>query len=140
MKYAVLLYRSIFVAVLAGCRGNVLITAGQGRLKGSYMTSSSGRKFAAFRGIPYAEPPIGQLRFRDPVPAAAWHGVLDATREGPSCISRNPFNLAISGTEDCLNLNVYTHHVTNQSINQPILTPPSGSFGDLYRRCHHCWI
>lgn len=35
-----------------------------GEIFGSRMTSSSGRKFSAFRGVPYAEPPVGQLRFK----------------------------------------------------------------------------
>jgi hypothetical protein len=35
-----------------------------GQLRGSQMVSFSGRKFDAFRGIPYAEPPVGNLRFR----------------------------------------------------------------------------
>jgi hypothetical protein len=36
----------------------------QGTLKGTYLTSRYGRKFAAFQGIPYAQPPIGDLRFK----------------------------------------------------------------------------
>lgn len=35
-----------------------------GQIRGSYLTSASGRKFAAFRGIPYAQPPLGSLRFK----------------------------------------------------------------------------
>ena len=35
-----------------------------GQIRGSQMTSASGKNFHAFRGIPYAEPPIGDLRFR----------------------------------------------------------------------------
>jgi hypothetical protein len=36
----------------------------QGTLRGTYLTSRFGRKFAAFQGIPYAQPPIGDLRFK----------------------------------------------------------------------------
>ena len=120
MMYIVLLLCCIFGALLAECGGeNISVSTGQGRLSGSYSTSSSGRKFAAFRGIPYGEPPIGRLRFKDPVPAAPWFGVLDVTGEGPICISRNPFNLIINGTEDCLKLNVYTHQVIGMNDIDP---------------------
>ena len=39
---------------------------------------------AAFLGIPFAEPPVGDLRFTAPVPARAWSGVRDATEHGPT--------------------------------------------------------
>ena len=39
----------------------------------------------AFYGIPYAAPPVGELRWRPPQPAAAWEGVRDCARPGPRC-------------------------------------------------------
>jgi para-nitrobenzyl esterase len=48
----------------------------------------------AFLGLPYAAPPIGNLRWRPPQPPAHWHGVRDATSFAPSCPqnpSANPF-------------------------------------------------
>ena len=62
-----------------------------------------------FLGIPYAKPPVGELRFQPPQPAARWHGDLDATEFGPSCM-QNPGALSASGelSEDCLTLNVYS--------------------------------
>ena len=61
-----------------------------------------------FRGLPYAAPPTGDLRWRPPRPPADWPGVRDATRFGPS--SPQPPNPALTGptSEDCLYLNVYT--------------------------------
>jgi para-nitrobenzyl esterase len=38
-----------------------------------------------FLGIPYAEPPVGALRWRPPEPRARWRGVLDATHFGKHC-------------------------------------------------------
>lgn len=63
----------------------------------------------AFLGIPYAEPPVGELRFQPPQPAKHWHGNLEATAFGPSCI-QNPGALSATGeySEDCLSLNVYS--------------------------------
>jgi len=67
-----------------------------------------------FRGIPFAAPPVGALRFRAPEPAAPWTGVRDATRFGRSAPQRPvPFDflegMDVGPTdEDCLTLNVYT--------------------------------
>jgi para-nitrobenzyl esterase len=61
-----------------------------------------------FRGLPFAAPPTGDLRWRPPRPPAGWQGVRDATRFAPS--SPQPPNPALTGptSEDCLYLNVYT--------------------------------
>jgi para-nitrobenzyl esterase len=79
---------------------------------------------AAFKGIPFANPPAGDLRWREPQPVAEWKGVRDATRFGPACV-QNPFGTAvflapmaklygidypqrkIDMSEDCLYLNVW---------------------------------
>ncbi len=70
---------------------------------------------AQWRGIPYAEPPLGALRFLPPRPPAPWTGERDATRFGAVAEqSRNPANSMISGvgdqtvSEDCLVLNVFS--------------------------------
>ena len=61
----------------------------------------------AFRGLPYAAPPVGNLRWRPPQPPAAWHGVRDASQYAPSC--PQPKSLSEPPgpqSEDCLYLNV----------------------------------
>jgi len=64
-----------------------------------------------FRGVPFAAPPVGELRFRAPRPAAPWTGVRETVRFGPSA-PQNPSFLpgmdAGEQSEDCLYLNVYT--------------------------------
>lgn len=67
-----------------------------------------------FRGIPYAQPPIGKLRFRAPQPAARWSGVRSAERFGPGC-PQPTFGSGVASlgsyfgttSEDCLTLNVW---------------------------------
>lgn len=45
-----------------------------------------GREVHVFHGVPFAKPPVDGLRFKKPVPAESWHGVLDATRLPPTCV------------------------------------------------------
>jgi len=62
----------------------------------------------AFRGIPYAAPPVGAQRWKPPQRHAPWFGIRDATQLGAHCAQiAGPFGQA-SSDEDCLFLNVYT--------------------------------
>jgi para-nitrobenzyl esterase len=61
-----------------------------------------------FLGIPYAAPPVGDLRWRPPRPAARWAGVRDASRPGASCAQPGGGFGTGSTAEDCLYLNVVT--------------------------------
>ena len=47
----------------------------EGKIEGEFLSSSGGRQFASFNGIPYARPPVGTLRFLKPQPAESWPGV-----------------------------------------------------------------
>ncbi|HEX8811438.1 MAG TPA: carboxylesterase family protein, partial [Terracidiphilus sp.] len=67
---------------------------------------------AEFLGIPYAEPPVGNLRWHEPIPAKPWTGVRDMTQFGAPCAQPDlgAWNRrdAATGREDCLFLNVIT--------------------------------
>ena len=73
-------------------------------------TTSAGIR--VFRGIPFAAPPVGELRWKAPQPVKNWEGVRQAVEFGPSCMQRPVFgdmefrNKGMS--EDCLYLNVWT--------------------------------
>src|SRR5436309_3171871 len=54
-----------------------------GRVRGQWAGAAGTGGVAVFRGIPYASPPVGDLRFQAPRAAASWDGVLDAARFGP---------------------------------------------------------
>jgi para-nitrobenzyl esterase len=66
---------------------------------------------AVFKGIPFAAPPIRELRWRPPQPVIPWQGVRDASTFGPNCAQGGwgvaPGKLAEGSSEDCLYLNVW---------------------------------
>ncbi|WP_085582394.1 MULTISPECIES: carboxylesterase/lipase family protein [unclassified Pseudomonas] len=57
----------------------------------------------SFKGIPYATPPIGELRWRAPQPPKAWDGVRSADAFGPECMQVDK----VAMSEDCLTLNIW---------------------------------
>jgi para-nitrobenzyl esterase len=68
---------------------------------------------ASFKGIPYAAPPVGNLRWREPRPAAAWTGARQADAYSAACIQVPGLSAENGGdpgrlSEDCLYLNVWT--------------------------------
>src|SRR5262245_52458397 len=59
----------------------------------------------AFKGIPYARPPVGALRWRPTEPAESWEGACDASRYGSMC--PQIIGKEVRGEEDCLFINVW---------------------------------
>ena len=80
-----------------------------GELEG---TKEAGSNVRAFKGIPFAAPPVGPLRWKAPQPAPSWTGVRKADEFGARCMQGNPFGDMIFRdkgiSEDCLYLNVWT--------------------------------
>ncbi|GBP73548.1 Esterase FE4 [Eumeta japonica] len=92
-----------------------VIAVAQGRLRGQIKELADGTSYYSFKGIPYAEPPVGQLRFKAPVPKAPWRGVYDAKDHGPICPQLGFMSTNLEGNEDCLFLNVYTKRIQHKS-------------------------
>ena len=86
-----------------------MAATGYGKLEGAREHGVS-----VYRGIPFAKPPVGALRFRPPERPDPWNGVRDATRFGPGSYQANRPLAPILGitvpeqSEDCLTLNVWT--------------------------------
>jgi para-nitrobenzyl esterase len=72
-------------------------------------TSPAGPQILTFKGIPYAAPPIGPLRWRAPQPPRPWSGVRDATHFGADCM-QTPYVISTGQktSEDCLTVSVWT--------------------------------
>ncbi|XP_023310399.1 cholinesterase 1 [Anoplophora glabripennis] len=88
-----------------------LVTLPDGQIRGQTLQSPNGNAFYAFQEIPYAAPPVGELRFQAPVAPAKWEGILNTTKNEKVCYQSGPGSAPIPGlnpTEDCLYLNVYT--------------------------------
>ncbi|XP_050342595.1 esterase E4-like [Nymphalis io] len=82
-----------------------IVAVNEGKLKGSVEKLVDGSSYFSFKGIPYAAPPVGNLRFKAPLPPKSWKGVRAAKQFGSICAQ---FNTTFQGDEDCLFLNVYT--------------------------------
>jgi carboxylesterase type B len=87
-----------------------LVHLPDGIIRGKQSTTNRNRTFYSFLKVPYASPPIGDLRFKPPVPPKRWDGILDTTDNYVICYQVNR-DIAIE-SEDCLYLNIYTPEVT----------------------------
>src|SRR5512144_551980 len=63
---------------------------------------------AVFKGIPFAQAPVGDLRWREPAAVKAWTGVREATAFGAPCAQNAGGNMLANSSEDCLFLNLRT--------------------------------
>uniref|UniRef100_A0A1B6CFD9 Carboxylic ester hydrolase n=1 Tax=Clastoptera arizonana TaxID=38151 RepID=A0A1B6CFD9_9HEMI len=102
----------------------VTVTIPDGTLRGTKMISKGFTpvEYYSFLGIPYAKPPIGPLRFKEPQPFEPWTGVRDALKEGPSAPQKHFLFSYEMGEEDCLYLNVFTRQLSTQSADlKPVM-------------------
>lgn len=103
---------TLLTIVLAGMSGSVFgaVTIESGQVEGKQEDG-----LTVYRGIPFAAPPVGDLRWRPPQTAAKWSGTRVADKYAPACIQGAGGGKAKgpSGSEDCLYLNVWTPAKSN---------------------------
>ncbi|XP_055945531.1 neuroligin-4, Y-linked-like isoform X3 [Argiope bruennichi] len=131
-----------------------VVTTKSGRIRGKILKLTSGKEVAAFLGIFYAEPPVGELRFKAPVPKVPWDDIYNATSFGPLCAqskNRSHWDIETEASgkkilrrlglwdymqgEDCLNLNVYVpaEALPNKSVNSKPLSVMFFIHGGSYK-------
>ena len=108
---------SATIAAPVKAAGNSVVKVESGRLKGVAETRPS--DIQIFRGIPFAAPPVADLRWREPQPVAPWSGIRQATEFAPRCMQQPLFSDMMfrspAPSEDCLYLNVWTPAKLNGS-------------------------
>jgi para-nitrobenzyl esterase len=94
----------------------------QGKIHGKTINDG---KVRAYLGLPYAAPPVGDLRWKPPQPPAKWKGTRDATNFGAHCAQNPVFADMIfqdnGGSEDCLYLNVYVPATAKSKSKLPVM-------------------
>jgi para-nitrobenzyl esterase len=113
MKKTIFTLMAILLCSTASARNNPQVGTREGIVEGLYESGIS-----IFKGIPFAAPPVGQLRWKAPQPAAHWAGVRQAREFGPNPMQEPVFGDMNFGTrkvsEDCLYLNIWTPAKTFQ--------------------------
>nr|XP_018910757.1 PREDICTED: esterase FE4-like [Bemisia tabaci] len=108
-------YGTVFLMLCVLCENLfckiVEINTKSGKILGTTVRARDGRCIRCFRGIPYAQPPVGDLRFKAPVPVNNSYVILNATADAPPCPQINPSTQMVIGEENCLYLNVYTPQI-----------------------------
>lgn len=116
----------VVAAVLSACatapasaqnsRDPLVVSAPAGAVRGR-----AEGEVLAFKGIPYATPPVGEMRWRPPLAAPRWEGVRQADRFGPACVQPvgGPPNIYTQDlgplSEDCLTLNVWAPRMADKA-------------------------
>ena len=126
----------LFLLLIMGCSAEetdfsassatLTVSVEQGLVEGiqSPFKHSSGPPVTVFRGLPYAQPPVGDLRWRPPVVPASWQGARKADTFANSCYQPQHTSTfvwrreAFAVSEDCLYLNIWTADTTKK---QPVM-------------------
>ncbi|KAJ3652657.1 hypothetical protein Zmor_018604 [Zophobas morio] len=108
---------AIFIFQIICSLGDPMVELPNGQISGREAATAENISYYIFEGVPYAAPPVGELRFKAPQPVANWKGVLDTKNISTTCF---PSSNNDNESEDCLFINIYTPEL-----------PSEGSSGSL---------
>ena len=121
----------VFTAAVLAASGQIVETPVPGDPVGIESGLVAGKvlpsRVKAYLGIPFAAPPVRELRWREPQPVRAWKGVYNADRNMPECIQvLRPHNInhyfgEEASSEDCLYLNVWAPAAAKMGSNLPVI-------------------
>ena len=128
-RFVPLLYP--LAAVSTTLSDDAFVTTPSGKLQGFIDAAHGGMR--AFRGIPYAKPPVGDLRWREPQAFGKWTGTLNATQFGHTCLQNKAGGWATvegvsNSSEDCLYLNVVAPIATRERLYPVLVYLHAGEF------------
>jgi para-nitrobenzyl esterase len=107
-RYAALSVTALTLALPAHAGNPLVVKTDKGKVQGKMSADGQARDFL---GIPFAAPPVGNLRWKPPQPAAKWQGVRQATSFGSRCMQQEHYADMVfrdpGESEDCLTLNVW---------------------------------
>jgi len=101
---------------------SLTVKTAEGKVQGKTINEG---KVKAFLGLPYAAPPVGDLRWKAPAPPVKWKATRDATHYGAHCVQGRVFDDMIfqdaAPSEDCLYLNVYSPSTAKSNSRLPVM-------------------
>ncbi|KAL1480777.1 hypothetical protein MTO96_050760 [Rhipicephalus appendiculatus] len=125
MKTRVVLLACLLATALAATADDALVErqTTEGTVRGRVVRVMD-KAVEQYLGIPFAEPPVGKLRFRPPIPKKPWQGTVDATGGNTACPQVAEHAILkgnVTFTEDCLYLNVWAPVAATDSGSRPVL-------------------
>lgn len=124
MKKITVVCAILFASSLHAQQTAVTSTNGEGpvvRIATGAVRGVTGGEVSSFKAIPYAAPPVGDLRWRPPQPVTPWKDVRDATKDCPSCPQRSFPGSTATISEDCLFLNVWVPATAKKGSKLPVM-------------------
>lgn len=126
------LFRPVFGTILVGASILSAATTDPIHLDSGLVSGVPGTsdEVRVYKGIPFAAPPVGDLRWRAPQPATHWEGVRKADQFGPVCMqqARGPAASGPAPSEDCLYVNVWTAAKSSSERRPVIVWTYGGGF------------